>query len=484
MLFYLQASERSLWGLRPRRLSRSPFLRLRGADSVYGFFQPIGRGLILFDSIDVRQRRFHQERLVSQRRTLGIDFQKAGAKPFDNVRMLGGDVGRLVGVCLDVVKEFSHEFIVTLADGRDADAASDFKDDFIAWTRLTTEEHAGHIETVDREFLLVAAPRDGDEGREEIGNEHHSVVDGAGLSMPRPANDARHAYSTFERGVLCAAIRFVHLLGKAAIVVGEDKQGAVGKAVFFQCSHDASKGVIETLQGGFTSGVFVCVSGNPIDWPVNGIERYVEEKRLLLTLFGDETLSFRGDKVGGIALLLDWLFISVPVVHDKTRRCVVRDHFVIIVDAPGVVAVLVHEALLHRQVFLQPFACMPFPDDCGEVARFLEGFSDGPFVCVESMDTTSGDTLVVVGKSQAELFEIAGFAEVFAAPVHPVAEGIATCQKGAAGRRADRVGVELGEPKTIRCKPVNIAGEFGVATIEAGFSPAHVVAENEYDVRS
>ena len=243
-------------------------------------------------------------------------------------------------------------------------------------------------------------------------------------------------------------------------------------------------GVIETLQGGFASGVFVCVSGDAIDRAVNGIERDVQEERLPFTLLGDDTLGFRGDKIGGIALLLDWLFIAVPVVHDETRRRVVRDHLVIVVDAPGVVTVLVHETLLHRQVFLQPFARVPFPDDCSEVARFLEGFSDGPFVSVESVDAASGDALVAVGKSQAELFEIAGFAEVFGTPVHPVAEGIATSQKGAAGRRADGVGVELGEPKTIRRQPVDIGGELGVTAVEAGFSPAHVVAENEDEVGS
>ena len=480
----LKASYRSLWGLRPRCFSGSPFLRLRGSDPVYGFFQPLRWIFVLLDSVDVGQRRLHQERLVSQRRALGIDFQKAGAEPFDNVRVLGGDVRCLVGICLNVVKEFSHELVVALADGRDADTATDFKDDFIAWTGLSAEEHTGHIETVDREFLLVAAPGDGDESREEIGDEHHPVVGSAGLGVPRPANDAGYAHATFERGVLCAAIRLVHLLGEAAVVVGEDKQGVLGKAVFFQCSGDAPDGVIEALQGGLARGVFVCVSWNAIDRSVNGIERDVEEKRLLFTLLGDNTLGFGGDKVGGIALFLDWLFIAVPVVHDKTRRCVVRDHPVIVVDAPGVMAVLVHETLLHRQVFLEPFARVPFPDDCSEVARFLEGFSDGPFVSLESVDTASGNALVVVGKSQAKLFEIAGFAEVFAAPVHPVAEGIAASQKGAAGRRADRVSVELREPETIRGKPVDMGGELGIAAVEAGFSPAHVVAENKDDVWS
>jgi len=100
------------------------------------------------------------------------------------------------------------------------------------------------------------------------------------------------------------------------------------------------------------------------------------------------------------------------------------------------------------------------------------------------VDTAGWDALVVVGKSQAELSEIAGFAEVFGTPVHPVAEAIATSQKGASCWRTDGVGVELGEPKAIRGKLVDIGGELGVATVEAGFSPAHVIAEDEDDVGS
>ena len=113
----------------------------------------------------------------------------------------------------DIVKKFSHELIIAFADGWDADTTADFKDDFIPWTVLTAKEHTGHVKTVDREFLLMAATTDSDKGRVEIGNEHHAVVDSSGLCVIRPANNAGHAHTTFECSVFCAPIRFIHLLG-------------------------------------------------------------------------------------------------------------------------------------------------------------------------------------------------------------------------------------------------------------------------------
>ena len=81
----LKASDRGFWGLWPWGFSGGPRLRLGRPDFVYGLLQPLGWISVLFDSIDIRQRRLHEKRFVSKHRTFGIDLPKAGAQPFDNV---------------------------------------------------------------------------------------------------------------------------------------------------------------------------------------------------------------------------------------------------------------------------------------------------------------------------------------------------------------------------------------------------------------
>ena len=79
-----------------------------------------------------------------------------------------------------------------------------------------------------------------------------------------------------------------------------------------------------------------------------GVERDVEEEGFALLLGGDDALRFGGDEVRDVAVLTNGLLIAMPVVHGEARRSVVDDGLRVVVDAPGVVTVLVHEALRHR----------------------------------------------------------------------------------------------------------------------------------------
>jgi len=88
---YLQASNLSLWGLRPWSFPGRPFFLLCCPDFIYGFLQPIRRILVLFDAINVRQRWLHQHRLVSSWWTFGIKLHEATQELFDNGRMPGSD---------------------------------------------------------------------------------------------------------------------------------------------------------------------------------------------------------------------------------------------------------------------------------------------------------------------------------------------------------------------------------------------------------
>lgn len=63
-----------------------------------------------------------------------------------------------------------------------------------------------------------------------------------------------------------------------------------------------------------------------------------------------------------------------------------RNHESVVIDSPGVVAVLMHEPLLHRQVFLQPLPTMPFADDGIDVSGLAKRLGYRPFVGIERVN--------------------------------------------------------------------------------------------------
>ena len=69
----------------------------------------------------------------------------------------------------------------------------------------------------------------------------------------------------------------------------------------------------------------------------------------------------------------------MPIVDRESGGSIVYDRFCVVVDSPGVVAILMHESLRHRKVFVQPFAAMPFANQASKVTGLLEGFRDRPF---------------------------------------------------------------------------------------------------------
>ena len=392
------------------------------------------------------------------------DLGEAGGQLFHDLRMRGRDVRFLVGILRDVEEHVTHEFPVPAPDGGKADAPGDFEDDLVALAGLIREEHAGHVEGVDGTLLFVLAAREGDEGGVEIGDEHHAVLRGAGLGVSRPAHETGDAHAALEGRVLGAAPGFAHRFEDRPVVIREDEQGVVAEAVLVEGRDDPADRLVEALEHGITDGERIVLIGRIVEGrverSVDGVEGNVEKERLLLLGCPgrDDALGLGGEEIGGIALFTQWFLVAVPVVDREAGRGIVDDGLGVIVDAPGVVAVLVQKPLTHGKVLGEPLSEVPLPDEGGEVTRLLESLRHGPLIGVEGVDTPGRFAAIVVGEGEPESLEVTRLAEVLGAPVRPRAEGVATSEKGAPGRGTHGVGVELGELEALGGELVEMGG--------------------------
>ena len=101
----------------------------------------------------------------------------------------------------------------------------------------------------------------------------------------------------------------------------------------------------------------------------------LEEKGPILTLGRNDPLRLGGDQISHIPLLLQWLLVPVPVIDGEMRRGMVQDHLARIIDAPGIMAVLVIEPALQGQAADQPTQLLPQPSF---VPNQAQGYGDPP----------------------------------------------------------------------------------------------------------
>ena len=160
---------------------------------------------------------------------------------------------------------------------------------------------------------------------------------------------------------------------------------------------------------------------------VDGVERDVEEQRAGRVVLGDEPRGLAGDQVRAVALVAAGAIVAVPVeaaVADVGE----------VVERAVVVAVLVVEPAPGRQVVRLEVAEVPLAADGRLVARLLERLRQRPLL-----------------ERQAVLRPGADHADL-----EPVPHRVAPGHQGGAGRRADRLDVELLEPRAGGGEPVEI----------------------------
>ena len=174
----------------------------------------------------------------------------------------------------------------------------------------------------------------------------------------------------------------------------------------------------------------------------------------------------------------------MPVIDRESGRRVVNDRLGEVVDAPGVVTVLVVEPLAHRQMLVEPLAAMPLADKRGEIAGVAQRLGDRAFARVERVNPAGRLAALCVRKRQAERLQIAGLAEILRAPVHPVAERVAPGEERSTRRRADGVGVELRQAQALRCEAIDARRQFLLSAVESRLRPSHVVGQHEDDIRA
>ena len=114
---------------------------------------------------------------------------------------------------------------------------------------------------------------------------------------------------------------------------------------------------------------------------------------------------------------------------------------VVVVDAPGVEAILVHEALPHREVFRQPLSTVPLAAEGSEIAGILERLGNGALGAFQGVNATGFFPVFGVSQGESQFREVARLSEILGPPVHPVTESITPRQKRAASGGTYRGGV-------------------------------------------
>ena len=187
---------------------------------------------------------------------------------------------------------------------------------------------------------------------------------------------------------------------------------------------------------------------------VDRVERDVQEERLLPGGLGDEPGRLLGDQVGAVALVAADLVVAVPVEPAVAQ---VR----VVVDRAVVVAVLVVEPAARRQVLRPEVAEVPLAADRRGVPRLLQRLRERPLV----------ERQPVLGPRPDH------------AHLQPVPHRVAAGHERGPGRGADRLDVERVEPGPGRGELVEVRGLDLLAAHEPAVLPAHVVGEDEHDVR-
>ena len=167
----------------------------------------------------------------------------------------------------------------------------------------------------------------------------------------------------------------------------------------------------------------------------------------------DQLHGVPAEELRDVALLLHRLVVAEPVARAVRRVGEV-------VDLAEERAVLVVEPALPRPVLPVGVAEVPLADDRGPVAGLLQRLRQEPLLGVESVAAVRRDD----ERLQA------------------VAERVAARHEGGARRRADRLGVELLEPRPLPGERVD-ARRPDVGAVEADVLPAEVVREDVDDVR-
>ena len=247
-------------------------------------------------------------------------------------------------------------------------------------------------------------------------------------------------------------------------------------------AYDASHGIIEAFQH-CRADLELPVTGRFVQRPVHGIERHVEEEGPILFLFGDDSFRLGGDQIRGVAFFPEGHFVAVPIINSEASRSVVLDGVGVVIDSPGVVTILVHEAALQGQVLLQPLAQVPFPYQGGEIAGLSQGLSQRPFAHVQGVNSPRGFTSLVDCQGQSQPFQVTGLSEILRPPVHPGAKGVTPGEKRSPRGGTDGVGVELCQFHSLPCQLVDVRRRAGVTSIGAKLGPAQVIGQHEDDVR-
>jgi hypothetical protein len=124
----------------------------------------------------------------------------------------------------------------------------------------------------------------------------------------------------------------------------------------------------------------------------------------------------------------------------------------------AVETVVMIKAPLERQLALIPVSKVPFADEGGVVAGWLEGLSERALVGQHSRN------IIAVG-----------------ALLHAIAKRIPAGKESRARRRTDRMYIELRESYAFLREPVEIGGSHGPA-IETGVMPGHVISQKHHNV--
>ena len=446
-------------------------------------FDLVGRAGVFIAAIDVGQRGIHEDGQITERRTFRCGGLQTRRHFRDQLRMLRSDVGLFMRIAGDVEEFLADELEVAFAQRGQTHAAGDFDDDFITRARLALQHHAAHVHAVERQLLLQGASGQGDKGGQQVGDVHHRIVRRARFDLAGPAGDEGHANAAFKSGVFRSTPGFVHLFGQAAVVVGEDDERVVGEALLLDRFEDASHAFVEALDGGGAFFQFRRVARDVLQRAVDGVEGDVVEERLVLRFPPDQIHRLLGDEISRVACFEHRLLIAMPVIDREDGGRVVRDGLVVVVDAPGVVAVLMIEALAHRQLFRQPLAEMPLARHRSGVTRLLQRLGHRALFSGQTHHATRRCAVGQIRQLHAEQRQVVRLAEVLRAPVHPLPIRIASRHQRRACRGADGRHVKLREARPLCGQLVDVRRQLAVTAIEARIRPAEVVGHDEDDVR-
>ena len=298
---------------------------------------------------------------------------------------------------------------------------------------------------------------------------HHAAVGATGLDLFRPAHQAGNAHSSFVVGILGPPIRRIHFFTETTVIVGKNHESVFLISTFVDRSHNTTHRIIETLQRGVTLAMLFNVTRNFFQWSVDRIEGNIHKQRLLLFLpalshavIGNHIDSLAGDQVGGVSRLVNRLLITMPIINNKAGGRIVKDALVVVIDAPAVMPILMHEALTHRELSGQPLPAMPFPGNRGEVSRVLQNLGHGALISIHSMNPARFFSRLVLDQFHPELRKITRLTKVLRTPVTPGPEGVAPGKKGRTGRGTDRMDIEIIQTHTILAQLVDMRGQLWI----------------------